>query len=116
MTKTRFLALVTALALLLAIPTAVFAQKVPPHVFVGAVTLDGATAADGAAVTVWIDDEQVASTTVSGGEYSVLVEPEGDASFTGKTVSFKVSGANASETATWVQAVSYTHLTLPTKA
>ena len=103
MTKTRFLALVTALALLLAIPTSVFAQKVPPHVFVGAVTLDGATAADGAAVTAWIDGEQVASTTVSGGEYSVLVEPTGDASFTGKTVSFKVSGTDATETAPWSQ-------------
>ncbi|SVB80730.1 uncharacterized protein METZ01_LOCUS233584, partial [marine metagenome] len=103
MTKTRFLALVTALALLLAIPTAVFAQKVPPHVFVGAVTLDGATAADGAAITAWIDGDQVASTTASGGEYSLLVEPEGDASFAGKTVSFKVSGVDATETATWSQ-------------
>ena len=103
MTKTRFLALVTALALLLAIPTAVFAQKVPPHVFVGTVTLDGATAADGAAITVWIDGVQVASTTASGGDYNVLVEPEGDASFTGKTVSFKVSGVDATESAVWIQ-------------
>jgi len=98
MTKTRFLALVTALALLLAIPTSAFAQKVPPHVFVGAVTLDGATAADGAAVTAWIDGEQVAATTVSGGDYSLLVEAE-----QGAQVSFKVSGANATETAAWAQ-------------
>ena len=102
MTKTRFLALVTALALLLAIPTSVFAQRVPPHVFVGTVTLDGAAAVDGAAVTAWIDGEQVASTNASGGEYSLLVD-QGDASFAGKTVSFKVSGANAAETAPWVQ-------------
>ena len=67
MTKTRFLALITALALLIAIPTSVFAQPAPPHEFLGTVTLDGATAADGAAVTAWIDDAQVASTTVSGG-------------------------------------------------
>jgi len=102
MTKSRLLALVTALALLLAIPTAVFAQRVPPHVFVGSVTLDGATVADGAAVTAWIDDEQVASTHASGGTYSLVVD-QADAVYAGKTVSFKVSGANAAETAEWLQ-------------
>jgi hypothetical protein len=107
MTKTRFLTVVMALTLLLAIPTAVFAQRVPPHVFVGTVTLDGAVAADGAAVTAWIDDAQVASTTIdptlaSAGAY-VLTVDQGDASYAGKTVSFKVSGANAAETATWTQ-------------
>ncbi len=102
MTKTRFLALVTALALLLAIPTSVFAQRVPPHVFVGTVTLDGAAAADGAAVTAWIDGNQVAATTANGGDYSLLID-QGDSSFAGKTVSFKVSGSNAAETAPWVQ-------------
>ena len=102
MTKTRFLALVTALALLLAIPTSVFAQRVPPHVFVGTVTLDGAAAVDGAAVTAWIDGDQVAATNASGGEYSLLVD-QGDSSFAGKTVSFKVGGADATETASWMQ-------------
>ena len=102
MTKTRFLTVVMALTLLLAIPTAVFAQRVPPHVFVGAVTLDGAVAADGAAVTAWVDDAQVAATTVSGGEYNLLVD-QGDASFAGKTVSFKVSGANVAGSSTWTQ-------------
>jgi hypothetical protein len=102
MTKTRFLTVVMALTLLLAIPTAVFAQRVPPHVFVGTVTLDGAVAADGAAVTAFIDDAQVASTTASSGAY-VLTVDQGDASFAGKTVSFKVSGANAAETSTWTQ-------------
>jgi len=102
MTKTRFLTVVMALALLLAIPTAVFAQRVPPHIFVGTVTLDGASAADGAAVTAWIDGAQVASTTASGGEYNLLVD-QNDDSFAGKTVSFKVSGANAAETADWLQ-------------
>ena len=102
MTKTRVLALVTALALLLAIPTSVFAQRVPPHVFVGTVTLDGAAAVDGAAITAWIDGEQVAATNASGGEYSLLVD-QGDNSYAGKPVSFKVSGANAAETAAWMQ-------------
>jgi len=101
MTKTRFLALVTALALLLAIPTSVFAQNAKPHVFVGTATLDGATAADGAAVTAWVGGEQVAATTVKGGEYDILV---GDSvGYAGETVSFKLSGADASETAAWVE-------------
>jgi len=91
-----------ALALLLAIPTAAFAQRVPPHVFVGSVTLDGATAADGAAVTAWIGGEQVAATTASSGSYSLIVDQQ-DASFAGETVSFKVSGAGTAETAEWVQ-------------
>ncbi len=99
MTKTRFLALVTALALLLAIPTTVFAQNARPHVFVGTVTLDGATAADGAAVTAWVDGEQVAATTVKGGDYDLLVVS--NAGFAGATVSFKVSGADASQTIAW---------------
>lgn len=99
MTKTRFLALVTALALLLAIPTTVFAQNARPHVFVGTVTLDGATAADGAAVTAWVDGEQVAATTVKGGDYDLLVVS--NTGFAGATVSFKVSGADASQTIAW---------------
>jgi len=102
MTKTRFLALVTALLLLLAIPTSVFAQRVPPHVFVGSVVLDGVAAADGAAVTAWVDDEQVADTTASGGDYSLVID-QGDSSYAGKTVSFKVSGSDAVETASWMQ-------------
>jgi hypothetical protein len=101
MIKTRLLTLVMALMLLLAIPTSVFAQNARPHVFVGTVTLDGAGAADGAAVTAWVDDAQVAATTVSGGQYNLLVIQTGGASFAGKTVSFKVSNANAAATGTW---------------
>ena len=101
MTKTRFLALVTALALLLAIPTSVFAQRVPPHQFVGTVTLDGAGVVDGGAVTAWIDGEQVAAANASGGNYSIQVD-QGDGSYAGKTVSFKVAGADAG-TADWMQ-------------
>ena len=99
MTKTRFMALVTALALLLAIPTTVFAQNARPHVFVGTVTLDGATAADGAAVTAWVDGAQVAATTAKGGSYDLLVVST--AGFAGATVSFKVSGVDAAETIAW---------------
>ena len=99
MTKTRFLALVTALALLLAIPASVFAQDARPHVFVGTATLDGATAADGASVTAWIGGEQVAATTVRNGDYDLLITSRDG--FAGETVSFKISGANASQTIAW---------------
>ena len=102
MTKNRFLALVTALVLLLAIPTAVFAQRVPPQVIVGSATLDGASAADGAAITAWIGGEQVADTHASGGEFTLLID-QGDGSYAGETVSFKVSGVEAAETVAWVQ-------------
>ena len=67
MTKTRFMALVTALALLLAIPTTVFAQNARPHVFVGTVTLDGATAADGAAAGAVPNDATVVLTVTGHG-------------------------------------------------
>ena len=102
MTKTRFLALVTALALLLAIPTSVLAQRVPPHVFVGTVTLDGAGVVDGGAVTAWIDGEQVAAANASGGNYTIQID-QGDSSYAGKTVSFKVGGAEVADTVEWIQ-------------
>jgi len=99
MTKTRFLAMVTALALIIAIPASVFAQSARPHVFVGTVTLDGVAAADGAAVTAWIDDEQVGATYASEGDY--VLQLESIAGFPGSTVSFKVSGSDASQTIAW---------------
>jgi hypothetical protein len=102
MTKTRFLTLVMALALLLAIPTAVFAQRVPPHVFVGTASVNGVAAPDGSAVTAWVDGEQVADAYASGGDYTLLVD-QGDSSFAGKAVSFKISGVEAAETADWTQ-------------
>ena len=104
MTKTRFLALVTALALLLTIPTAVFAQtpRVPPHVFVGTATLDGATAVDGTAVTAWVNGVQVTATNVVGGAYTLLVD-QGDSNYANETVIFRVGSATADQTATWMQ-------------
>ena len=102
MTKTRFLALITALALLLTIPTAVFAQRVPPHVFVGTATLDNAAAVDGTAVTAWVEGVQAAATNASGGSYTLLID-QGDSSFAGKTVVFRVGSADADQTATWAQ-------------
>ena len=101
MTKTRFLALITALALLLAIPTAVLAQNARPHVFVGTATLDGAAALEGTAITAWVDGTQVAATNIDGGTYVLLVESA--TGFPGKTVIFRVGAATADQTATWDQ-------------
>lgn len=99
MTKTRFLALITALALLLTIPTAVFAQNTIPHVFLGTASLDGATAVDGTAITAWVDGQQVAATNIVGGSYQLVIG--GAAGFAGETVVFRVGSANAAETADW---------------
>jgi hypothetical protein len=97
MTKTRFLALVTAGVLLLVLSTTVFAQRARPHVFVGTATLDGAVAADGTVVTTWVDGAEAGSGTVTDGSYFVQADPMED-SFVGKTVSFKIGGVDANET------------------
>ena len=74
-----------------------------PHVFVGNVTIDGLPAPDGAEVTVWVADYlgAVGSGVTSGGSYSVLTHQHGEASFSGKTLIFKVNGKETGETATW---------------
>jgi hypothetical protein len=100
--QTKFLVSLMALTLLLTIPTVAFAQRVPPHVFVGTASLNGVAASDGAAVTAWVDGEQVAYDYASDGEYTLLVD-QGFSSFAGKSVSFKISGVDASETGYWKQ-------------
>ena len=46
MIKVKILALLAVMALFLTLPAVIFAQQVPPHVFVGtAATVDGAAAA-----------------------------------------------------------------------
>ncbi len=100
MTKTRFLAFLTALALLLTIPTAVFAQNTIPHVFIGTATLDNVTAVDGTAITAWVDGQRVAATNVVGGSYQLIIG--GESGFAGETVLFKVGAADATESADWI--------------
>jgi hypothetical protein len=100
MTKAKVLALLIGLALLFTLPATVLAQRVPPHVYVGAAAIDNAPAPDGTTVTAWIDGRQAASTTVSGGSYTIQVD-QGDASFADKRVSFKVGGNDAAQSATW---------------
>ena len=99
MTKTRFLAFLTALALLLTIPTVVFAQSTIPHQFTGTANLDGPTAVDGTAVTAWVDGKQVQATNIVNGSYAFKVG--GIDGFFGETVIFKVAAATADQTADW---------------
>ena len=103
MIKNKILASLAIVALLLALPASVLAQAQPPRppVFGGNATLDGATAANGTAVTAWIEGAQVASTTVTGGNYAfVIAQPPGE-SYQGKTITFMVGAGTASQTGTW---------------
>src|ERR671916_671786 len=73
MTKLRFLALLTVLALLLALPAVASAQQVPPHVFHGTVTVNGLGAPTGTEVTALAGGQPVATDTVDqNGEYPLL--------------------------------------------
>ena len=102
MTKVTILALLVGLVLLFTLPASASAQRLPPHVFVGTATVDGAAASDGTAVTAWVGGVQVASGAVSGGSYTIVVD-QGDQSFAGQTVNFQIGGNDAAESATWTQ-------------
>jgi len=100
MTKVKALALLLGVVLLFILPATASAQPAPPHQFVGTATLNGAPAPDGTTVTAWVEGKQVASATVSGGKYTMSVD-QGNQSFAGKQVSFKVGGNDAAQTAIW---------------
>ena len=102
MTKVKILALVVGMVLLFTLPATVSAQRLPPHVFVGTVTMDGAMAADGTTVTAMVGGMEAGSTMTSGGNYSILVD-QGDQSFGGEEVTFQIDGHAAMESAMWMQ-------------
>ena len=76
-----------------------------PHVFVGSVSIGLAAVAapDGTEITLWVVgyDGPVGTGTTTGGEYAVLAEQYGDASFSGESLLFKVNGQDTGETASW---------------
>jgi hypothetical protein len=98
MTKLRFLALLTVLALLLALPAVASAQQVPPHVFHGTVTVNGLRAPAGTEVIAVAGGDPVATATVDqNGEYTLLVpQTEGQ-------ITFRVGTLNAAQTGDWEQ-------------
>lgn len=69
----------------------------------GEVTINGVAAPDGTEVTVWVSefDRPVGTGTTSGGSYFVLAHQHGTASFSGKTLIFKIDGEETGETARW---------------
>ena len=103
MTKFSILASLAVIALLLAIPAVVLAQAQPPRpaVFAGTVSLDGAAAPDGTTVSAWIDGEQVASTTVTGGIYGLTISQPPGGAFAGEEVIFMVGSSESLERGTW---------------
>lgn len=99
MIKVRFLALLSVMALLLTLPALASAQSVPPHIFIGTVTVNGLNAPAGTTVTAMIG-EDVRGTAVVGanGTYEMQV-----AAGTGSEITFMVETLTANETATWEQ-------------
>ena len=78
---------------------------VPPHVFVGTVTIGGATAQDGTAITAWIQDYlvPVGEAVVSSGDYSIKVPQYGTEPFKGRTITFKIGGLDAHQSTVWLE-------------
>ncbi|PKB81381.1 MAG: hypothetical protein BZY88_06770 [SAR202 cluster bacterium Io17-Chloro-G9] len=101
MSWTKILALSAVLALLMLFPAVVLGQPVPPHISKLIVTVDGEPAADRTPVTAWMDGEQVASATTTDG--IAIIKIEGEASTSGKTITFMVGGIDATEEDTWEQ-------------
>jgi hypothetical protein len=98
MTKLRFLALLTVLALLMALPAVASAQQVPPHVFHGTVTVNGLRAPSGTEITALAGGQPVATDTVDqNGQYTLLV-PQSEGQIT-----FRVGTLNADQTSNWEQ-------------
>ena len=103
MIRKNILAPLAVIVLVFALPAMVMAQAQPPRppVFGGKATLDGATPANGTAVTAWIEGAQVASTTVTDGNYAFVIPQPPGASYQGKQITFMVAAGTASQTGTW---------------
>ena len=99
MTKAKLLALLAVMAMVLIVPAVAFAQAVPPHIFIGSVTVNGLSAPSGTVVSAVIDGVEQGNATVStAGSYTLQVSQG-----SGTDVVFMVDTLTASETATWQQ-------------
>ena len=103
MTKSKTLALLAVVAMLITLPAVALAQAQPPRpaVFGGTATLDGAAVADGTTVTAEIDGTEVASIEVTGGTYAFSIAQPPGQSFAGKEITFKIGDFVAKETGVW---------------
>ena len=102
MTKTKFLALIASVVLVLTMVTAAFAQGVsPPNKFGGMVMIGDDVAPDGTMIVAMIGEDKVAEDMVMGGNYSLQIE-QGDEPLEGMMVTFMVGDMDADETVTWM--------------
>ena len=101
LTRTKFLFIIAIMALLVSVPAIVSAQSIP-HTITGKVYVNGRLAPSGATVEAFIDNAKVADDDVDAeGVYFLLVVPRGTQNFTGKTITFTVTGGPAAETKQW---------------
>ena len=106
MKKSKILVLLTIVALFLAIPAVALAQAPPLARFAGTAMVDDAAAPDGTMVSAMIGDVEVASGTVSGGNYLLtVVQPPGD-DFVGASIMFMIGDMMAGESSTWAPGLS----------
>ena len=106
MKKAKILVLLTMVALFLAIPAVTVAQAPPLARFAGTAMVDDAAAPDGTMVSAMIGDVEVASGTVSGGNYLLtVVQPPGD-DFVGASIMFMIGDMMAGESPTWAAGLS----------
>ena len=102
MTKTKFLALIASVVLVLTMVTAAFAQGIsPPNKFGGMVMIGEDVAADGTMIVAMIGEDKVADAMVMDGNYVLQIE-QGDESREGMMVTFMVGDMDADETVTWM--------------
>ena len=98
MTKSKFLALFTAMVLLLSLPAAAALAQVPalPHTFVGSVMMGEKMAEDGTMVVAMIDGEKAGNAEVMEGKYRLQIILESAPA--DDMVSFMVGEMDAMET------------------
>lgn len=103
MSKLRVLVATLAVLALFLLPTVALAQ---PDVcrFVGSVTLDNASVADGTVVKAWIEGVEAESTTTANSSYALTIDGTGT-DYAGQTVTFTVGAddAAAAEVATYTK-------------
>ena len=72
-----------------------------PTVLTGTAILDGATAPDGTVLKATIGGNVVATTTLTGGRYTLTVPPHPSTDYTGMTITFTINNIEAAQTTQW---------------
>jgi hypothetical protein len=108
MSKNIISAIIIALlasAVLLVFTATAFSDGPPACSFAGTVKLDGADVADGSVITATIEGVEYTTTTPTGygaSTYAITIQQNDSTHYAdGDSVSFKINGYDASQTATW---------------